>query len=166
MAAGDITTAYGSEVALTITLDALAESGTRATGRESTAVTTTSAIDYLVAGMIKTSASATSGEIIEVWAYGEMEDTPTYPGGLTGSDAAATPATPKGTYMRLLASITLDAAGAKQYYFGPVSLAAKFGGNLPDSWGVWVTQSTDQNLDNAGGTNGIWARPVYQQVAQ
>jgi len=168
MAAGDMKLAYGSEAALTITLDNLAESAGRSVGRESTVVaaTGTTVVDELIGGKIKTIASATSGEIIEVWAYGQYEDTPAYPGGLTGIDAAATPATPKGTYMQLLASITLDAAGAKQYFFGPVSLASRFGGVLPPRWGVWVTQSTDQNLDNAGGNNAIYHQPVYMQVEQ
>jgi hypothetical protein len=117
MAAGDITTAYGSQTALTITLDALAESGTRTVGQQSAAVTTSGAVDYLISGKIKTIASAEAGEIIEVWAYGEYESTPAYPGGFDGSNGARTPAQPQGVYLRLLASITLSAADAVQYYF-------------------------------------------------
>lgn len=168
MAAGDQKLAFGSEAALTITLDNLAESATRAIGRESTAVVVTgnTVLDELLAGKIKTSASVTSGEIIEVWVYGQVEDTPTYPGGLTGSDAAATPSTPKEPYLRMAARIVIDDTSAKQYHFGPISVAQLFGGVLPPRWGVWVTQSTDQNLDNAGGNNAIWHQPVYAQVEQ
>lgn len=166
MAAGDLKLVYGTETALTITLNSLGESATRAAGRESTAVVNTSNLflDCLLGGVITTAASVTSGEIIEVWVYGQYEDTPAYPGGVTGSDAALTPATPKGTYLKLAASITLDSTSSKAYYFGPISVAALFGGTLPPRWGVWVTQSTDQNLHTSG--NAIYYQPVYMNAAQ
>lgn len=165
MAAGDVKLVYGSEVALTITLASLANSATRAAGRESTAVVNTANLflDCLLGGVITTAASVNSGTIIEVWLYGQYEDTPAYPGGVTGSDATLTPATPQGTYLKLAASITIDSTSSKAYYFGPVSVAAFFGGNLPPRWGVYVTQSTNQALHTTG--HGIYYQPVYANVA-
>ena len=165
MAAGDVKLVFGSEAALTITLNELAESATRAVGRESSAVVVTgnTVIDELVGGIITTAASVTSGEVIEVWVWGQYEDTPAYPGGITGINADLEPATPKNAYMRLIATITIDSTSSKAYYFGPTGIAQYFGGVLPPRWGVWVTQSTDQNLHTSG--NSIYHQPVYQNVA-
>ena len=165
MAQGDIKLVFGTEAALTITLNSLPESATWVTGRESTAVAATGAtvLDELIGGIITTAASVTVGQVIEIWVWGQYEGTPAYPGGITGLDAALTPATPKNAYMQLVATITIDSTSSKAYYFGPSGIASYFGGILPPRWGVWVTQSSDQNLHTSG--NAIYHQPVYQNVA-
>ena len=80
--------AYASSAALTITPASLATSATLVAGRESTAVvnTTNLYVDYLLAGKIMTGTTPTVSKQIQVWVYGQTEDTPLYPGTITGSD--------------------------------------------------------------------------------
>jgi hypothetical protein len=167
MAAGDIKNVYPASAAFTVTLAALPTSAGLTVGRESTAWNNTSdkVLDVLVSGKITTSASSTAGTQIQVWAYAQLEGTPTYPGGFTGSDAAVTPTTPQGSYLVLLAQITIDSTSAKTYWFGPKSVASRFGGKLPPRFGVYVTQSSGQNLGGAG-DNAIWGQGIYENAEQ
>lgn len=160
----DVKQAFAASSALTITLAGLVTSATLVAGQESTAVdeTTNLYLDELVAGKITTGTGPTAGTI-EVWAYGQLEDTPTYPDVLDGTDSAETFTSVdiKRSALKLLASIPTDATANRTYYFGPVSIAAAFGGSLPKRWGVFVSHSTVANLHATGGNHAIWRTPVY-----
>lgn len=167
MAAGDIKRVYGSEAALTATLANLATSADLSVGRQSSVIDNTSdlVLDEFVAGKITAGTSPTNLKKIQVYAFGQVEDTPTYPGGAGASDAAWTPATPLASYLKLIATIATDATSDKAYWFGPIALAVFFGGVIPPRWGLWVTHNTAQNLKNAGGDQALWHQPIYNNVA-
>jgi hypothetical protein len=167
-AAGDVTLKRGASAAMTITLASLATSATRVAGRESTAIPTAEpAIDYQVGGKITTGTTPTVSTQIDIWVYGSVEDTPTYPDVLDGTDSDETFSSEnmRNTAMRHLHTIVVDATSDRTYWFGPLSIAAVFGGQLPKHWGLFVTHSTAVNLNSTGGNHAIYYRPVYANIA-
>lgn len=170
MASGDVKTEFAASSALTITLASLAASATWIVGRESTVVdnTTNKYLDYLLSGKISTGTTPTAGQI-RVYVYGQFEDTPTYPAGVTGSDAGLTPtggAIVIASAFKLAAVMTTDTTTpVGTYWFGPLSVASLFGGQMPKRFGVWVTHSTVAVLHATAGNHAIWISPKYETVA-
>lgn len=166
--------AYASSAAATITLASLATSATLVTGRQSTVVsnTTNLYLDYLIGGKITTGTTPTVG-VIEVWAFGSVEDTPTYTDGFGASDAAHTATTRDillSSAAKLCTLINTTSSNVT-YWFGPVSLAAAFGrlygGGLfvPKNWGLFVTHSTVAALNSTAGNHALWHTGVYMTSA-
>lgn len=160
-----------SSTALTISLASLGAGaqGVFTTGRQSTAVDNTSTldIDHLVSGKIRTGTSPTSGRVINVYAFANISSsggTPTYPDTLTGTDAARsfTSANVMMRITRLVASMTIDSASDRDYFFGPVSIAALFG-QMPKFWGIYVAHDTAVNLNSTGGNHVIAYERVQMQ---
>lgn len=166
----NIKTEYAASGALTITLTSLATSATLVAGQESTAVanTTTKYLDYLVAGKITTGTTPTAG-VIEIWAYGSVEDTPTYPDVFDGTDSAETVTSRDILTAGLawVATLVTDTTSDRTYWFGPVSLAGAFsrlyGGGLfvPKNWGIFVTHNTVAALNVTAGNHAAWQTGVY-----
>jgi len=160
--------AYASSAALTITLASLATSATLVAGRESTAVdnTTNLYLDYMLAGKITTGTSPTTAKEIRVYVYALVEDA-TYPDVFDGTDSDETVTSTgiRDAALRLAAVIPTTADSDRTYWFGPVSVAALFGGVLPKKWGVFVTHSTGVNLNSTGGNHAIYQTGVYESVA-
>lgn len=172
--AADIKTKYPatSSTDLTITLASLATgaSGVYTTGRASGAVdnTTDNDIDHLLSGIIRTS-GPTAGRAINVYAYANLSSasgTPTYPDNITGSDAGKTmsSANVMNSALRLVASITVDSTINQSYPFGPVSIAALFGGSLPKFWGVYVAHDTAAILNVTGANHKLSYERVQAQT--
>lgn len=159
---------YASSAAYTIGLGSLASDTTLLAGRESTAVSNTANkyMDYLVAGKIRAGTSPTAGNTIEVWAYGSLDDTPTYPDVLDGTDSAETltSANVKANMIKLVASITVDSTTDRDYFFGPVSLAALFGA-VPKNHGLFVTNGSGAALNATAGNHVLSHTGIYQTVA-
>ncbi len=169
MAVGDIKLAYGASAALTITLASLASDTTRLTGRESTAVSNlvNKYTDVLIGGFVTAAATTTTADKrIEVWAYGAINQSPSYPAGFTGVDSGRTipSANVKRSAVRLLATMTTDTTANRTYFFGPVGLAELFGGVMPTHWGVFVTHDMGVALNATGGTHSITYTPIYSTV--
>lgn len=153
--AGDIKTKYPatSTVALTLTLASLASDTNLLAGRASTAVdnTTNLDIDHLLSGVIRVGASPTVSTTLEVWAYAARSiaaGTPTYPDGITGSDANKT-MTSRNVLFAALARvqvIIVDATSNRDYDIRPTSIAALFGA-MPPFWGVFVVENTTVALN-------------------
>lgn len=148
---------YGASAALTLTLNSLANDSTNLlAGRGSTVVDNTSdlGVDVLVSGVIKTGTSPTAGNNIEVWAWSILDDTPTYPDTITGSDANITLTSlnvkTAGAF-KLGTLITVDSTSNRTYPF-IFSLAALFGGTAPKKWGIWVVNGSGVALNSAGNT--------------
>lgn len=164
----DFKLAYAASSALTITLASLASDTNILVGRESTAWDNSSNkyLDLLLGGKITTGTSPTVSRVIEVWAYAQVEDTPTYPDGITGSDSARTLTSRDIVYasLRLAASLTVSATSNIAYWFGPVSLASLFGGVLPKKGGIWVVHNTAVNLNSTGSNHAVYIQPVYATV--
>lgn len=163
----DRKTAYAASAAMTITLASLATSATRVAGRESTAIdnTTNKYLDYLVAGKITTGTSPTDAKQIDVWVYACLEDTPTYPDVIDGTDSDET-FTSAGVLAGgcvLAASISTNNSSDRTYPVAPFSIAALFNG-VPKHWGIFVTHDTGVNLNATGGNHAFWQTGVYETV--
>ena len=160
--------ALPGSAAYTITLGALATSSTLVAGRQSTAVDNTSNLylDYLISGKVETGTSPTAG-IIEVWAFASVNDTPTYPDVLGGSDAAVTFTSRDilSSSMRLVASMPTSATSNVNYWFAATSLASLFGGFCPKLHGIVVLHNTANPLNATNGNHVINYTPVYATVA-
>lgn len=121
--------------------------------------------DELITGVIKAGSSApTVNTTIEVWVYATLDDTPTYPDTITGSQGAVTltSTNTKNSGLALAAVIVVDATANRLYALKPTSVASLFGGNMPKRWGVYITHNTAVAL----GTTQVLTRiPVqYQSV--
>lgn len=152
---------YVASSTLTISLNSLATSSTWLTGRQSTAVDngTNKYLDYLLSGFVKVGTTPTASTEIRVYVVAAQDDTPTYPDAFGATDAGVT-VTSVGVgsgFLKLAAVMLVDATTTgRVYYFGPVSVAALFGGVVPKKWAAFVTHNTAVNLDaSAGGTLSI-----------
>jgi hypothetical protein len=145
---------YGASAALTITLNALASDTNLLAGRSSSVVDNTSnlSVDELITGVIKTGTTPTVSTNVLIYAWGILDDTPTYPDTVTGSDANTTLTSAnvqQSGAFKLAAVITVDATTGRTYPFS-FSLAALFGGNMPKKWGVYVVHNNVAALNAAG----------------
>jgi hypothetical protein len=151
---------YGtSNQAITLTLTSLAS----AAARQSTVVSNTTDLflDALVAIKTKTGTPLSSDKAIYVYAYGSSDGGSTYPDAVTGSDAAYTMISP--TNLKLIGIINAPTASTA-YEAGPWSVAAAFGGVLPEKWGVVVQNATGATLSVTGGDHGVWYQGVSGQT--
>lgn len=163
----DIKLAYGTASDATITLASLASDTNLLAGRESSEIVNTTALnlDYLISGKITTGTSPTASRVIEVWAVGSWDGT-NWPDVFDGTDSAETitSADIKASICRLLAAMTTSATSNVTYHFGPVSVAAAFGGVVPPKFVVFVTHSTAVALNATSGNHQIRIQPVYETV--
>lgn len=166
----DIKTAYGASIQFTMTsLASLPSDGLFVTGATSTAVdnTSTKYIDALVGGKISVGSGVTTNRQIEVWVYGNVDDTPTYPDTINGVDGVRTlsSAGTKAATLKLLSIIPTTGTNNAGYYFGPNSVASLFGGHLPKYWGLAVFQNTNAALNSSGASHNISYTPLYETVS-
>jgi hypothetical protein len=161
----DIKLAYASSAAFTITLASLATSATLVAGQESTAVsnTTNKYLDYLIGGKITTGTTPTTAKTIQIWAYGSVEDTPTYPDVIDGTDSAETMTSVdiRNASLNFLLDTANDATSNRVYWFKPTSLAAAFGGLVPKNFGLWVTHDTVAALNATGTNHALYHTGIY-----
>ncbi len=147
--AGNITAKYGTNnQTITCTLASL----TNNSARSSAAVDNTSNLflDVLVMLQIKSGASSTASTgAVNVYAYGTVDGGTTYTEG-AGTDAGITLTVPPNA--RLIGVINV-VANATTYKAGPFSVAAAFGGVLPDHWGIIVENKTGGTLDSTEGSH-------------
>lgn len=147
---------YGSPATITISPASLATSSSRVAGRESTAVDNSSNryADALVSGKVTTGTSPTGGQI-DVWVYGQHDDTPTYMDVLDGTDSAETfnDENSRNSAMKLAAVVVPDTTSDQTYWIAPFSVAALFGGVLPKRWGLFIAHSTGVNLNATAGNH-------------
>jgi hypothetical protein len=144
---------YATEAAITISLASLASDVNLLAGRASTAESNAVNLfnDVMVSGKIRTGTSPTVGKTIEVWAYAQYNDTPTYVDGITGTDAnkTITSANVKSSALRLLWATTVDATTDRDYFMPPTSLADRFG-SVPKRWGIFVVHDTAVAFNSGG----------------
>lgn len=165
--AGDIWNKYGTVTAFTIGLATtpLASSSTLVAGRESSAVDFSglSCEDILVSGFITTGTGPTAG-LIQVWAYGQLDDTPTYPDTIDGtdSDETLTSVDVRNAGLYLGASIVTSSTSNFAYPVKPFSLRRLFG-EVPKRGGLFVTHSTVAALNSTAGNHKLVYTPVFRQ---
>lgn len=162
--------AYVTSADYTITLASLATSSTLLVGRESTQIdnSTNKYLDYIIAGKVTTGTTPTVNKVINLWAYGSLKDTPTYPNTITGTDSGVTltNAGTRNTGLRPVASALVTATSDIGYPFAPSSLTALFGAFLPPNrHGLWVTHDTAVNLNATGGNHVLSYTAVYGVIA-
>lgn len=155
----------GTQAAVTITLASLATSSTLLVGRASTVVTSGNWIDAVVSGVITVGTTPTTATEIRVYVYAQRNDTPTYPDGITGSDAAKTfsTAATRDASLFLAKVLGVDATTSNEDRDFEFSLF-EVCGFLPKRWGVFVTHSTGVNLNSTGGNHEIVYLPYTQTV--
>lgn len=143
-----IETQYGANgQTVTITLASLGNGN----ARESASQSNTSALylDVLFMLKIKTGAGALSGDqLVNIYAAGSVDAGTTWPDTVTGADAAITLNSP--TQLKLIGSIQV-AATSTTYKSEPMSIAAAFGGILPEKWSIIVENKTGATLDATEG---------------
>lgn len=163
----DVKLAYPAASDLTITLASLASDTSLLTGRESAIIDNSSNLylDYLVSGKVTTGTTPTASRAIEVWAVGSWDGT-TWPDVFDGTESAETitSADIKASVCRFVASMATSSTSNVTYHFGPVSLAAAFGGVLPPKVVLFVTHSTAVALNATSGNHQVRVQPVYQTV--
>lgn len=163
----DIKLAPVASSAVTITLAALATDATLLTGREATEIDNSANkyLDYLLSGFISTGTSPTTSKEIRVYVVGLMNDT-TYPDVFDGTDSDETVSSvgTRNSVCKLAAVMATVGTSDQAYYFGPVSVAALFGGTVPLKWTVFVVHNTAVNLNATGTNHEIHVTPYYQTV--
>lgn len=167
-----VTPLYAATVAVTIGLHStpLASSSSFTTGRESSVIdnTTNKYVDALLAGQITVGTTPTVNTQINVYVFAPLDDTPTYPDVMDGTDSDET-LTSAGVgqgFLKLAAVLSVDSTTSnRSYAFGPVSVAQLFGGVLPPRWGVFVSHNTGVALNSTSGNHFIKYTGVKYDVA-
>jgi hypothetical protein len=131
-------------------LNGLATSSTLLAGWSSAVQDNTSDlfVDVDISGILKSSTSV-SALYAEIWAWGILDDTPTYPDTITGSVGAITLTSAEiklsGAFARL-GTITFNTTSNQSYPF-KFSLAQNGFGYVPKKWGLWITQNSAAALN-------------------
>lgn len=156
-----VRTRYGpAKEPIPITLNALADNGYR----ESDSIDNTEPgfLDCLVQVQVTVSAGAPAGDKnCLIYAYGTARGGAPYSGGATGEDAAFGDAA--GQLIAncpLLGIVTLDAAN-EVFTSDVFSIAAAFGGVLPEDWGIIVMNQSGQALASSG--NNAWYQGILAE---
>lgn len=161
----DVKTGFSATAqTLTCTLASLASSATA--GRESTVIDNSSNkyLDALVMLQAKLQTGTPANDkAIYVYAYGTVDTTtPTYPDKVTGADAAITLDDPHN--VKLIGTLFAAAAGGLTWKGGPWSVAAAFGGVLPEKWGIVVRNFTGVTLSATEGDHKKLWQGIYSTV--
>lgn len=151
--AADLKVKYGtSNQTVTVTVASL----TNTSARECTVIDNTTNV-HPDAGLflsLKSPASATSAAgYVVIWAYGTADGGTNYTQSATGSDAGITLTVPPNA--RRVGVMNM-VANAVTYKAGPYSVAAAFGGVLPQKWGIIIENQSGGTLDSTGGNHSVF----------
>jgi len=137
----------------TITLTAT--SVTDGAWRQSAAINNSTNLfeDALLGGTLQTGTTPTDGGTIDIYIYASYDGTK-YTAGASGSDEAYT-ADGEEYLLHLIESIVVDTTSDIDYVFGPRSVAALFGGTMPQKWGVVIENNSGATLHATGTNNEI-----------
>lgn len=143
---------YGSSAALTVTnLASLASDSSLLAGWTSAVIAngTNLSVTEKITGLLKTGTSPTVNTNIFVYIWSALDDTPTYPDTITGSEALKTLTSANmrdaGAF-KLAQVITVDSTSNRIYPFS-VDVAQLFGGHMPKNYGVFIVQNTGVALN-------------------
>lgn len=118
-------------------------------------------IDALVVLKIKSGGSGTTATgAVYVYVYGTADGGTSYSDGASGTDGAFTPTAP--TNLRLIGVINV-VANSTTYTSSPMSVAAAFGGVLPDHWGIVIENKTGGTLDSTEGNHSKHYQGIQMQ---
>lgn len=143
---------YGSSAALAVTNLASLPSDTNLLAGWSSAVIangTNLLVSEKISGLLKTGTSPTVSTNIFVYVWAALDDTPTYPDTIDGTQAAKTLTSANvrdsGAF-RLGTVITIDNTSNRVYPF-TFDVASLFGGHMPKNYGVFIVHNTGVNLN-------------------
>lgn len=133
-------------------LNALASSSTLLAGAQSDQIDNTSNLydDILLSGSFKMGTTPTVNTEVDVWVVACSDASSAYPDVITGAGTAAktwTSANVRNAGGKLLKSLLVDATTGRVFYLSNESVAALFGGVLPQKFVVFITQNTAASLD-------------------
>ncbi len=158
--AGTIFQAFADRnTTITITLNGLSNNATQ----YSTAIANTGATVYhdaLVVASCFIATAPTSNQCVNVYAYGSVDGGTTYTDGASGSDQRLSNGARNAKILGILSmtSPNISMVG------GPWSVAAAFGGVLPERWGVGAVNQTGTYLSNANNNaNTVTYQSVFGQ---
>lgn len=172
----NVKAAYVAAANFTITLASLASDTNLLAGRQSTVLDNTSNLylDSQLAGFISTGTTPTAATI-EVWGFGQVDDSGTYPDALGATDANVTITSVTGgsagtqsvkqQALSLVASLATGTTTAQKYTFGSLSVGKLFDCDVPpNKWGVFVVHNTAVALNATGANHQITHRDLYATV--
>lgn len=156
---------YVASAALTITLASLASDTNLLAGRQSTAVDNTSNLylDHSLCAQVTTGTTPTTAKEIDLYAYGQMDDSGTYPDQITGTDGNVTMTTANILAQGLAQVQVVSTSGTsnEKNTFRPTSVSGLFNGILPNKWGVFVVHNTAVALNATGSNHYVNQRGAY-----
>lgn len=162
---------YAADSQLTTTnLASLATSSTLVAGWESGTIDNSSNLylDYLISGKITVGTTPTANTRIEIRVAAPINDTPTWPDTLDGTESTETmtAASIVRSGTRLGAIIEVDTNTSDRVYpFTQFSVAQLFGGICPQKFVLFVTHNTGVNLNATGSNQEISIQGVAETVA-
>ena len=172
MATGDISLKFGATGDLTISPENVASDTNLLSGVESNALDIASLIgsgpvgDVLLGGKWTAGTSPTADRQVQVFAVGSIDGT-IWPDVFDGTASAETITTAniKNAICKRVATMVTDGTSNRTYHYGPVSLAALFGGVLPPKIVLCVVHNTGVNSNSTGSNHKHTYQVVYEQVA-
>ena len=156
MPTGDVKTTFVATATITMSLASIATSATFVAGAESASQANSSLYtDARLTGKITVGTTPTINTQIRLYVFAAMDDTPTWPDVMDGTDSVET-LTSVGVgegFLKLAAIINVDAVTSNvAYNFTSVPFSELFG-NVPKNWGVFLAHNTGVNLHATGGNH-------------
>lgn len=157
----EIKSKYAAAAAMTITLASLSNNSARQSSEVDNS--TNRYLDVLVTIKLKTGGSgvAAAGGVT-LFAFGSINGGTTRTENAGGSDAAITLTNPPNA--RMIGFVNA-VANATSYVAGPFSVAAAFGGVLPQRWGIIVYNESGAALSSTGGDFDLSYQGVTSELA-
>lgn len=158
--------AYAASAAITCSLATgpLASSSSFVAGRESTSIDNTSGLyfDYSLTAKITTGTTPTANTEIRLYGYKALNDTPTYPDTITGSDAncSITNTQILDNGFVLVGATTVSGTSNIGYPIRCLTAAEAFG-HAAHRWGLFVAHNTVAALNATAGNHTIVQKGVY-----
>jgi hypothetical protein len=159
---------YASGAAVTITLASLASSSDFTAGRQSNEVDNTTNLydDLLVSGKVTTGSSPVSPNQINIYVAAWDAQANAYPDVITGAGDAAKTFTSANVLtgaVKVLKALLIDSTSNRTYYYSNESVAALFGGVLPQKVVFFVSQDSTVNLNATGGNHALDIQGIQWQ---
>jgi len=156
----EIKNKYAGSGSIPITLASLATDANLLTGRESTEFDNTSNLflDVGLSGIITVGTTPTTNKEIRIYVAAIINDTPTWPDVLDGTDSAETLTNAEVRDSGLVLAHVIPVVSTTSnisYPFSFKSVAALFGGLLPKKFVIFVTHNTGVNLNSTGSNHMI-----------
>lgn len=156
--------AYSTSTTITIAPENVASSSTFVDGVESAVIdnSTNKYVDAIVSGRWTCGTTPTTNTQCLIYVLAQRNDTPAYPDVFDGTSSAET-VTSAGVgrgFLKLAAICDVDSATSDRAYDVTFSVAALFGGVMPQRWSLFVTHNSGVNSNSTAG-NHVWS---YQGI--